>query len=366
VADGTLKAIGRAESAAGMKADLVSIQYLRAAAAVGVLIFHASQKAGLQFGMGAAGVDIFFVISGFIMWVVSTRRAYSPGEFLLRRAGRIAPLYWCVTLFVVAVDVLRPSVFPNMRLSAGHVIQSLLFVPHADPAGQVAPVIVPGWTLNYEVFFYLAFALTLLLPARRRAMVLSAGLVLLCLAGLAIPRGQPIVAAYTDPLVLEFVAGVWLAKAWQAGRLGSPARAWAAILAGGLILLAVGATGADASGWARLPYWGLPALLIVWGALSLERARRTRPIAALKLMGDASYSIYLAHGLALSVAFKVLEGRGLEPLVVLALAAPFAVLAGLFCHLALELPLLALFHDRRKRGPVRAPPPAWAFPRAKT
>lgn len=365
MADGTSKTIERAEEAAGMKADLVSIQYLRAVAAVGVLIFHASQRAGLQFGMGAAGVDIFFVISGFIMWVVSTRRAYNPGEFLLRRAGRIAPLYWCVTLFVVAVALLRPSVFPNMRLSAGHVIQSLLFLPHADPTGLAAPVIVPGWTLNYEVFFYVAFALTLLLPARRRALVLSLGLMLLCLLGLAVPRGQPLVATYTDPLVLEFVAGVWLAKAWQAGRLGSPGRAWAAILLGALILLAVNATGADASGWARLPYWGLPAVLIVWGALSLERARRTRAIAPLKLMGDASYSIYLAHGLALSLAFKALDGRGLQPLVLLALAAPFAVLAGIVCHFALELPLLALFHGRRRRTAARDSAPAWAFLRAK-
>src|ERR1700761_114555 len=122
-----------AENGAGMRSDVLSIQYLRGLAALGVLLFHASQRAGGACGAGAAGVDVFFVISGFIMWTVSARRATGPGDFLLRRAGRIAPLYWAVTLLVVGLDLLRPSLFPNMRLNAPHVILSLLFLPHRDP-----------------------------------------------------------------------------------------------------------------------------------------------------------------------------------------------------------------------------------------
>lgn len=355
------------ENGAGMRSDFLSIQYLRGLAALGVLVFHASQRAGAAFGAGAAGVDVFFVISGFIMWTVSARRAAGPGDFLLRRAGRIAPLYWTVTLLVVGLDLLRPSLFPNMRLDAPHVVLSLLFLPHRDPMGDIAPVIVPGWTLNYEAFFYVVFALTLLLPSGRRAWALTAALGGLCLVGLFLPHGRwAAVDTYSDPLILEFVAGAWLAKAAAAGRLGGSAEAIAAIVAGLLILTVVALTGADVRGWARLPYWGLPALLIVWGALSLEGASRVPTIAPLKLLGDASYSIYLAHGLALSLAFKLIGGLGLPVLLQILLAAPFGVGAGLCCYWLLERPLLTVFHGRRRRPPTAGPSAAAApFLRAK-
>jgi exopolysaccharide production protein ExoZ len=230
------------------------------------------------------------------------------------------------------------------------VVLSLLFLPHHDPAGAVAPVIVPGWTLNYEAFFYVTFALTLLAPRGRRATILTLGLGLLCLAGLALrPTGSAILATYTDPLILEFVAGVWLAKAAAAGDLGRTNASLGAVAAGLVILGGVAVAGLDASGWARLAEWGLPALLIVWGALGLEGAGRLPRWPALKLLGDASYSIYLAHGLALSAAFRIGEGLDLPTAVQLWLGIPFAVLAGLLCHLLVEKPLLALFHGRRRR-----------------
>jgi exopolysaccharide production protein ExoZ len=349
-----------------MRSDFLSIQYLRGFAALGVLLYHASQRAGATFGAGAAGVDVFFVISGFIMWTVSARRTAGPGDFLVRRAGRIVPLYWTVTLLVVGLDLLRPSLFPNMRLDASHVIHSLLFLPYGNQMGVVPPVIVPGWTLNYEVFFYVVFAFTLLLPAGRRAWVLTAVLGGLCLLGLFLPHGRwPAVDTYCDPLVLEFVAGAWLAKAAAAGRLGGTAVAWAAIAAGLLILAGVAATGADVSFWVRLPYWGLPAVLIVWGALSLEGAGRVPVIAPLKLLGDASYSIYLAHGLAVSFVFKLIGGRDWPVAVQLLLVVPFAVLAGLACYVLVERPLLALFHGRRRLSAGGRWAAAWPFLRAK-
>jgi exopolysaccharide production protein ExoZ len=355
-----------ADNGAGMRSDFLSIQYLRGFAALAVVLYHASQRAGPTFGAGAAGVDVFFVISGFIMWTISARRATGPGDFLLRRAGRIVPLYWTVTLLVVGLDLVRPSTFPNMRLDAPHVILSLLFLPHRDPTGDIAPVIVPGWTLNYEAFFYAVFALTLLLPAGRRVWTLTAALGGLCLLGLFLPHGRwAVVDTYCDPLVLEFVAGAWLARAAAAGRLGGSTAAVAAIAAGLAILTAVAITGADARGWARLLYWGLPALLIVWGALSLEGAGRAPVLPALKLLGDASYSTYLAHGLALSLAFKLMEGRALTPAAEIALAAPFAVLVGLACHVLVERPLLVLFHGRRRSSTAGRRATVWPFLRPK-
>ncbi|HEX2801677.1 MAG TPA: acyltransferase, partial [Phenylobacterium sp.] len=83
--------------------EVRSIQALRGLAALAVLVFHAADRAGGTFGVGASGVDVFFVISGFIMWVVTCRETPTPARFLARRAERIAPLYWLVTLGTAAV-----------------------------------------------------------------------------------------------------------------------------------------------------------------------------------------------------------------------------------------------------------------------
>src|ERR1700722_8663891 len=195
--------------------ELFSIQYLRAAAAIAVLIFHAAQRGGTSFGAGAAGGDVFFVISGFIMWVISARA--TPASFLTRRAARIIPLYWLVTLVIAAAAITMPSAFPNLQPTLDHVVKSMLFYPHADPSGIVAPLIVPGWTLDYEVFFYLVFAMSLLVAARSRALVLTAALGLLVLAGQLIRPANPALATYTHPLLLEFLSGVLLGKAWAEG-----------------------------------------------------------------------------------------------------------------------------------------------------
>jgi exopolysaccharide production protein ExoZ len=154
---------------------------------------------------------------------------------------------------------------------------------------------------------------------------------------------------YTNPIVLEFVAGVWLAKAWTAGRMGGWAAGLAAIVCGCALLTAVAVLGGDPTGAARLYLWGAPALLIVWGALCLERAGRAGRLPVLKLLGDASYSIYLVHGLALSLAFKLLSGiPQINPWIALACAMPFAVALGVVCYFVVERPLLKAFHPGRK------------------
>jgi exopolysaccharide production protein ExoZ len=194
---------------AGSSVEVRSIQFLRGVAALGVLGFHAASRAGGSFGVGAAGVDIFFVISGFIMWVVTSRRTPKPGQFLARRAERIVPLYWLVTLATATAAILAPSAFPAMRPTASHVVQSLFFIPHRDPTGLIAPLIVPGWTLNYEIFFYLLFAGSLMAPARLRVWLVSG--VLAALVALR-PLGDitnSAWATYTDPILLEFAAGSW-------------------------------------------------------------------------------------------------------------------------------------------------------------
>ena len=322
--------------------EVRSIQYLRGVAAFGVLLFHAADRAGYVFGVGAAGVDIFFVISGFIMWVVTCRKTPGPSDFLVRRVQRIVPLYWGLTLATAAAAIAIPSAFPAMRPTAAHIAQSLFFIPHRGESGAIAPLVVPGWTLNYEMFFYLLFAAALLAPARLRPWLLSAAL-----GGLALlhPLGDaqnPLWATYTNPLLLEFGAGVWLGKAWSDGRL--PGRA---VSSG---LMALGVAGFTLVSLARIDieparilYWGAPALLLVSGAVSFERAGPLPHWWPLRLLGDASYSIYLVHGLAISAAFRLLRGAlgGAIPAFVVSVVA--GVAAGLVAYQLAEKPLMKLF-----------------------
>jgi exopolysaccharide production protein ExoZ len=314
--------------------------------------------------VGAAGVDVFFVISGFIMWVVTYRRTISPGGFLLRRVQRIVPLYWGVTLLVAAAAIAAPWLFPAMRPSTGHIVQSLLFAPHRDPAGLIAPLVVPGWTLNYEMFFYLLFAAALLAPARIRPWALSAALVGLVAARPFGDTTAPVWSTYTDPLLLEFGAGVWLGKAWSDGRLPSAGPAWVLVAAGLAGFAATALTGVEVDR-ARIVFWGAPALALVTGAVSLERSGAVPDWRPLRALGDASYSLYLVHGLAVSAVWRGLQMLGLHnPGLLFAASIVAGVAAGLVAYQLIERPTMRLFRtglaahrkaaERRPAGAARA------------
>jgi exopolysaccharide production protein ExoZ len=337
----------RVTPASGRTRELLSIQYLRAIAAVAVLIFHAADRAGIAFGAGAAGVDIFFVISGFIMWVISAGDSTTPSSFLARRAARIIPLYWLVTLSVAAVALAAPSLFPNLKPTFDHVVKSILFYPHADPSGAIAPLIVPGWTLDYEVFFYLIFAASLFAPARIRIQVLTAALGVLVLLGQVLHPSNPALATYTHPLLLEFLSGVWLAKIWADGLRPRPIVGASAMVLGFGVMAVVAVSGIDVDP-VRLFVWGVPAFLIVAGAISLEPVRDW-PI--VKFLGDASYSIYLVHGLAIALCARILTALHISALpLFFVVCVSGGIVVGGGCYLFVEKPLLHLFHpSRRKR-----------------
>jgi exopolysaccharide production protein ExoZ len=329
--------------------EVRSVQFLRGVAALGVLGFHAASRAGGSFGVGAAGVDIFFVISGFIMWVVTSRKTPTPGQFLARRAERIIPLYWLVTLGTAAAAILVPGAFPAMRPTALHVMQSLVFIPHRDPTGLIAPLIVPGWTLNYEIFFYLLFAATLMAPARLRVWLVSGTLAALVALRPLGDSANAAWATYTDPILLEFAAGLWLGWAWSAERL--PGRRTAMLLMGlGVLgLAATAVTGVDVSG-ARVLLWGLPAAALVTGAVSFERQGAIPRWRVLEEIGNASYSIYLVHGLAISAVLRLMgQFIAAPPLVVFVASILAGVLSGLLSYHLLERPLMRLFN---RPGPI--------------
>jgi exopolysaccharide production protein ExoZ len=332
---------------------LLSIQYLRGVAAIGVLIFHAADATGRSFRVGGSGVDIFFVISGLIMWTIGARRPLTPGEFLLRRVIRVVPLYWFVTLALAGTWLILPNLLPNLSPTPSDVLLSLFFIPHYDPTGQIVPLLVPGWTLNYEAFFYVVFAATLLTPLATRLWLLTAILAAFVVGGFLLKPTGAILITYTDPLLLEFVAGAWIAKAAVDGRTLPPGLAVGALLAGvlGLAAGAVGGVdGADIGAW-RVVVWGIPAALIVAGAMGLEAAGRVPSLRLPKFLGDASYSTYLVHALAVAFAVKVTGVLGLPASSVLSFAGAIlaGLVAGIACFLIVERPLLRRLRPRADR-----------------
>lgn len=332
-----------------------SIQALRGLAAVLVVIFHAGLRFDLTqttFRVGNAGVDIFFVISGFVMWTVTTSRPTGPAQFLYHRFVRLVPLYWVFTLALAASAAVLPRAFPHMRPDLAHLLLSLAFVPHVSPdIGMVAPLLGQGWTLNFEMFFYLLFAAMLTLPRPARLPAIAVVLVSLAVIGLfASTQAQPL-TTLLSPLLVEFLGGIALARAVTSGVRPGRAECWG-VVAAGSALLAIAAPDANDE-WARLLQYGLPAWLIVGGLVAAELGGFARFGRLTGLLGDASYSIYLSHTFTISILGK-LWPEWLPPWTFMIGASLAAVLVGIAVYRTLERPILRLMRGRpAPAAPVR-------------
>jgi exopolysaccharide production protein ExoZ len=245
---------------------------------------------------GAAGVDIFFLISGFIMVYVSPpyRNGSKPaGDFLIRRLIRIYPMYALVTLAMIALAAFqfyrRGVAFP---FGIERIVASLGFVPSFDDAGNVAPILGQGWTLFYEMFFYLCFAGVLRFSKAHLLPPLIA-IFSAVMAG-AYLFGSPDNATavfFRDPIVIEFLFGCGIGILFQRGSI-MPSMAWVWFLASTALLGCGSAIGAPDP--FRFLWWGLPAAGLLVAFLKLEMIGVAWP-RALLLLGDASYSVYLVH-----------------------------------------------------------------------
>jgi exopolysaccharide production protein ExoZ len=324
---------------------LFSIQYLRAGASLAVVAYHALQWCDGGFDVGRAGVDVFFVISGVIMWRVTAGRPASPARFLWRRITRMAPIYWLMTLLVASIAPIWPAFLPEVRPGLRHLLLSLAFIPHLDPRGLPFPTLPPGWTLDYEMIFYVIFAVALAFPVRLRARIAVSMLTALVVIGFMFPQSAYFMGA--NPMLLQFAAGIGVGVLLERGRL--PSRAWGfgLILAALLIWTLVQAGGLFTELWRPL-LWGVPAVLTVTGALAIEVggsgvAPRGLVHRGLLSLGDASYAIYLVHLPATAVLAHTLGYD--RPWLFLPLALVISILAGLATRAWIEKPLLTALRE---------------------
>ncbi|MBB5572324.1 MULTISPECIES: acyltransferase family protein [Rhizobium] len=328
-----------------ISSDIKSIQYLRAIAAISVLCFHVSDAYGLEFRVGAAGVDIFFVISGFIMWVTTEGKPVGPQEFMVRRLFRIVPLYWIATVATFVMAVLKPQFFFNMDTTVGNLIGSLLFLP-VMKGEAMHPIVEQGWTLSYEMFFYLIFSISLLLPEFRRPWFLMAALVTVVMAHYLLPLGY--LSVFTEPVILEFAAGIVIGRLWKQGfRLSFHASIGLMVVGFVLLLASDLMPHVD-----RAVRWGIPAVLLLSGAVFAERERGVPKLSFLHFLGDASYSIYIWHVLTGVLVTALLLRIGVRHAAQPVFLALGSLAFAIVCYLFIERPIL------RKMRPSR-PQPAY-------
>ena len=303
-------------------ARLLSIHYLRAVAALMIVVYHVYSHCLVSIDHPVTviwlknGIGLFFAISGFVMVSSTSGQDCGPAKFLLRRLRRIVPLYWLATLLMALL---------HQEANGWRFLSSLLFVPTSDTLqGRISPPVLDvGWTLNFEMAFYGLFALAMLLPRR-----LAIGTLALLLTSLAFLGGTlravPMLDYYCQPCLLDFAVGLLIAQ------LRVQAPIWCLPL--GFALLAL------TPQFVETPIVSvtLPVALILASALSVERFLRETP--AMMLLGDASYAIYLFHLFVVFPMFN-LGGASWNPALTMTVTFLGSIILGLIVHLGIERPL---------------------------
>jgi exopolysaccharide production protein ExoZ len=304
--------------------QLVSIHYLRAIAAVMVVLFHIyslvpqmhQQLQSMRWLQ--SGVDIFFVISGFVMVESTQRQSVSPTSFLIRRAIRIIPIYWLFTILMLAFSAPgRTSLF----------IPSMFFIPMQDPtSGLFEPLLQVGWTLNFEILFYVIFACCLTLKGSKKLITVGIMLYALTMASVFLPSNK-ILGFYSNSMIFEFWLGMLLASYRHF------ARPW--MLPLGAVLIAALPHYFEP----RLVHYGLGAFFIVAGLCALEKQLREWRWAM--SIGDASYAIYLVHLFCIAVTYGLFGGAVTNfPIEFIAAAMTCSILIGVLVHWFIEKPIV--------------------------
>jgi len=346
-----------------------NIQALRAFAALAVcwrhmLMWFATDPGYGLFHVGRAGVDVFFVISGFIMFHTTRDNDRTSVQFWTDRVVRIAPLYWLMTLFIVALYLAGLPSGDARHIDGNDVPLALLFLPNIRGDGDWNPILATGWTLIYEMYFYALFGLTFFLRSQARALaLLTAFFIATWLVSTRVPLPFTLFR-WSEPITLEFAAGGLLALLYRSPvelpKLSARIAGWLLIAIGTAAFFVVAYLFTDATAEPtafRTLVNGPPAVMVVAGALMLERSGVVWKSRTLLLLGAASYSIYVVHLPVFQYAALLWSqlSPGMPQLLPLYYAGAYAaaVLAGIALYFAFEKPVTAFLKSHLKHRSVR-------------
>jgi exopolysaccharide production protein ExoZ len=277
--------------------NLKSLQILRAIAATTVVYFHI----GAIPKFGSFGVDIFFVISGFVMAMVIANGQDSY-TFAVSRLTRIIPLYWILTTFVLLLAAVKPELFNSTTANLSNYLKSIFFIPYFKENGALNPMLPVGWTLNYEMFFYLCIWLSIIVSRKYYFLLTTLFLTSMYLWFGEHTHNLAASQFFHSELLFEFIFGM---LAFEVNRINFPRESYKYIF----VFLAVGsyaamatieATGFEAN---RVLIYGIPSVVLILSLTQLEYLfQNDNPITnILTIIGDGSYATYLSH-------FYVVEG----------------------------------------------------------
>lgn len=302
--------------------QVLTIQYLRALAAFGVLCWHihlweqknvgeAAVTPG-WFSLGDFGVDLFFVISGMIMIYITPRPLNSFAKyahFLGHRFSRIYPPYWIVFAALFCVWLLKPTLFNNYYDNQVDIVRSFFLLPQ-----NYTPLVAVGWTLIHEVYFYLVISLVLIAKSSLRPILLSAWFIIVLSVFLFWGEGKfgnnRFLQLIFSPFSLTFLLGCFIGLLATSIRKIPPLllvtifiAGWAGLAIGHANMPSVGVY-PDNNLLPRFIGYGIPSFLLVLSSLGID-AFLTRKYRTISFLGDASYSTYLTH-LPVIAAFWVI------------------------------------------------------------
>lgn len=344
---------------------IYSVQYLRAFAAILVVYCHAidrvgdSRQSNFYFlnNFGAIGVDVFFVLSGFIISIIGENIS-GGGEsflnFLKKRFIRINLIYYFITFIIICQIVLTNKLFNYNSL-----VKSITILPIFDFGKQfVSPILFIGWTLSFEWLFYVIYSILIGFSVLRRDVVLVCFLILLCILGLLFQFDNAHWIFITNPMVLEFAVGILIARIYKSSSIKLSKivvysvffisimmfmflifKGYSSISEADFILKGIGS-------WKRFFLWGIPSAMLVFGLIFIEKNNTDKFIKSkiLLVLGDASYSIYLTHQLFLLIYLSVNKRieilQNLNADVNIILLTFLAVVIGYFFHKFFEIPML--------------------------
>lgn len=339
------------------RGKLDGLQAGRAVAALLVVAFHANVfilpdklydgvTAGPAFNMGYAGVEFFFVLSGFIMYHIHAKDFGLPQRawrFMRRRILRIYPIYWVILAGLLVLYAITNSGPPH-AFDPVAIVTSFLLIPTTD-----FPIMRVAWTLIHEMLFYIVFV-SMIFSRFGGTAVFSAWMgacIAAPLTGLVAYPFDTLLSAYNVLFFMGIIA------AWAYARL-TPVTAIAAFTVGVAVFFGVGLSesvgGVVWDHSLRTWTYGIGAALVT-AALAAGVIASPR---WLTFLGDASYSIYLVHLPAMNIMMVILPKLGapwgLPPLAGMAMMLVLATLAGCIIYLLIERPLMRMFAKREKRA----------------
>ena len=269
-----------------------SIQMLRAIASTMVVYYHISVIPVF----GSFGVDIFFVLSGFVMAMI-VQNGERPLTFLINRITRIVPLYWILTTGVIIIAMAKPELLSSTTANATNYLKSIFFIPYTKENGALNPVLAVGWTLNYEMYFYLLIWISIITKKNYYLTLTFIYLIIsYCVTGNT-NIDQTYKSFYSNSIIFEFGLGMIAYKIYNHKYI---------VKLNSLIITTVGISSIaimvylETSGKVniRLIEFGIPSFMLLLSAITLEQKKLIKSnliVKSIVEVGNASYATYLSH-----------------------------------------------------------------------